>query len=293
MFTEVRRHLGDDTIEIQRYAYGLFGAPGKKRSKRGKQTEQSRKKNKKQRGRYIQRLMLANFKPGDLHVILQHRKEDRPETFEDGKNRLKAFLRRIRKYYKDRGYECKYIAVTERGKRRAVLHHHIILEAIDENAMHTLPAITACWDGYVKTSVLYEDGNFEQLAEYLVKAEGKEECEGASYSRSRNLKEPVVEKKTVFRRGWDETPTAPEGWKITGLVNKINPYTGKPCQRYFLKRIKNAESRLNVCNTENGKTAKPRQITDSGRKKRKNRLNVCNIPIVDKLKKAAGRLFHR
>lgn len=240
MYTEVTRHLGDDVIEIQKYQFGLFGAPGKIRGVRGRQSEQAKKKNRKQRARYIQRLILTNFKPGDLHVILQYPKEARPETFEEGKERLRSFLKRIRKYYKQRGYECKYIAITERGKRRAVLHHHIILESIDENAMHTLPAISACWDGYVKTSVMYEEGNFEKLAEYLVKEDGKEENKGASYTRSRNLKEPVTERKTIFRKEWDESPTAPEGWYVDGLENRTSSYTGRPCQRYFLKRIKGA-----------------------------------------------------
>lgn len=246
MYVEKICQLGADTIEICRYGSGGFGAPGKPRRKKENPTSESvRKRNKKNRARYIQRLMLCNFKAGDLSVVLQYRKEDRPKTYEEAVARLRNFLKRMRKYYKARGYACKYIAVTERGKKRAVLHHHIILEAIDENHLHTLPAISACWDGYVKASVMYEDGNFKQLAEYLVKSEGKEEAEGATYIRSRNLEEPKPEKRIVFRKTWDKDPVAPEGWYVdkSTLVNGINLYTGRPFQRYMLKRIKGAPKR--------------------------------------------------
>ena len=293
MYIEKVCQLGTDTIEIQRYAFGMFGAPGKERSPRSaKQTEAARKKNRKNRARLIQRLMLCNFKPGDLHVILQYRKDDRPETFTEGVERLRTFIRRIRKYYRERGFELKYIAVTERGKRRAVLHHHIILETIDENALHTLPAITACWDGYVKTSVMYEDGNFEKLAEYLTKDEGKEECEGASYMRSRNLKEPVVERHVVFKKTWEKEPEAPEGWYIDKdtVINGTNDYTGKPYQRYFMKRIK-PENRINTLHTAPPETGKPLSVRLPGKKTRKKRENIRKTGIFEKIKQVAGRLF--
>lgn len=293
MYIEKVCQLGTDTIEIQRYAFGMFGAPGKKRRpKSAKQTEAAKKKNRKNRARLIQRLMLCNFKPGDLHVTLQYRKDDRPETFREGTDRLRAFIRRLRKYYRERGYELKYIAVTERGKRRAVLHHHIIIGSIDENALFTLPAITACWNGYVKTSVMYEDGNYEKLAEYLTKDEGKEECEGASYMRSRNLKEPVVEKHVVLRKTWEAEPEAPEGWYVDKdtLINGTNKYSGKPYQRYFMKRIK-PERLINIGNAEPPETGKPLSAKIPGHKKRKKRINIWNTGVFEKIKQAAEMLF--
>lgn len=293
MYIEKVCQLGSDTIEIQRYAFGMFGAPGKeRRPKSAKQTEADKKKNRKNRARLIQRLMLCNFKQGDLHVILQYRKEDRPKTFREGVERLRAFIRRIRKYYRERGFELKYIAVTERGKRRAVLHHHIILETIDENTLHTLPAITACWDGYVKTSVMYEEGNFEKLAEYLTKEEGKEECGGASYMRSRNLKEPVVERRVVFKKTWEKEPEAPEGWHIDkeSLINGTNGYTGKPYQRYFMKRIK-PESRINIKHAAPPEDKKLLFVRLPRQKKREKRINIKNTGFFEKIKQAAGRIF--
>ena len=279
MYREMVTKLGSDVIEVRR-SMGMFGAPGKSRqAKRGKTTAERKRINAKVRARYIQRLLLHNFKPGDLHVTLQYRKEDRPETYEEGMRKLRVFLKRLRRYYKERGHILKYIGVTERGKRRAVLHHHIVIEAIDNNSLHTLPAISKCWEGYTKVSVMYEDGNFEQLAEYLTKAEGKEEVRGASYIRSRSLEEPKPEKRVVFRKTWDKEPTAPEGWYLVkdSLVNGINRHSGKPYQRYLLRRIKKPNS-----GQKQAKTGKKRkQVIISVRKK----------SILEKLKRAAGRFF--
>lgn len=279
MYKETVCRLGNDVIEVRR-SMGLFGGPGKSRqAKRGKSTEERRRMNAKTRARYIQRLLLHNFKAGDLHVTLQYRKEDRPGTYEEGKERLRLFLKRLRKYYKDRGHILKYIGVTERGKRRAVLHHHIVIEAIDDNALHTLPAITKCWDGYTKVSVMYEDGNFEQLAEYLTKTEGKEGGSGASYIRSRSLQEPQPEKRIVFRKTWEKEPTAPEGWYLVkdSLVNGVNLHSGKPYQRYLLRRIKTTKI-----------APKP---TKTVKKRQQETVSVRKKSILEKLRRAAGRFF--
>lgn len=279
MYRETICKLGDDVIEVRRSA-GLFGGPGKRRKAKSNKTTAERKKhNAKTRARYIQRLLLHNFKPGDLHVTLQYRKDDRPETYEEGMERLRAFLKRLRKYYKDRGHILKYIGVTERGKRRAVLHHHIVIEAIDDNVLHTLPAIAKCWGGYTKASVMYEDGNFEQLAEYLTKSEGKEDGSGASYIRSRSLEEPQPEKRIVFRKTWNKDPEVPPGWYLVkeSLINGVNQHSGKPYQRYLLRRIKGPQ-----------KTSKPEQMAQKSSKKA---VSISKISIIEKLKRAAGRLF--
>ena len=246
MYRETICKLGDDVIEVRRSA-GLFGGPGKSRKAKSNKTTAERKKhNAKTRARYIQRLLLHNFKPGDLHVTLQYRKEDRPETYEEGMERLRAFLKRLRKYYKDRGHILKYIGVTERGKRRAVLHHHIVIEAIDDNVLHTLPAIAKCWGGYTKASVMYEDGNFEQLAEYLTKREGKEDGAGASYIRSRSLEEPQPEKRIVFRRTWDKDPEVPPGWYL------VTRKRGQSTQRETVSAISAPEDQNVTKSTETG-----------------------------------------
>lgn len=241
MYTEKTTPLGDDVIEVQQYGYALLGGPGKPRRKKEKGTDKKAKKaNDKTRSHRIQQLLLHNFKPGDLHIIMNFHPEEVPDTYAEAVECLRRFLRRVRKYYQERGHVFKYIAVVERGKRRAALHIHLITEAIDVDNILTVPALQACWSGKITSFDMYEQGDFEQLADYIVKAAGKEENGGASYHRSRNLKEPVSEKRTVWFKRFPEEPKAPEGWYVVkdSVKTGTNPYTKKPTQRYLLRRIK-------------------------------------------------------
>ena len=73
MYRETICRLGDDVIEVRR-SMGLSGGPGKiRQAKKGKSTAERKRLNAKTRARYIQRLLLHNFKPGDLHVSLQYK----------------------------------------------------------------------------------------------------------------------------------------------------------------------------------------------------------------------------
>ena len=252
MYIQTIYRMGD-IVEVKKRSFALLGAPGRARRKKKKETSEGAKKNNQRaRARNLQRLLLANFKEGDLHIVLQYRKEDRPQTYEEAKKRLRLFIRRIKRYYKDRGHELKYIAVTERGKKRAVLHHHIILQSIDENGLHTIPAVSKCWKGYIKASVMYADGNFQQLAEYLVKAAGKEEEQAATYMRSRNLIIPQPERRIIFKKCIGD-PDPPPGYMLIKdsvedfqteygkhqryLIQKTNPEAADPQPKGILQRV--------------------------------------------------------
>lgn len=255
MYIETIYHMGN-VIEVKRRSFSLLGAPGKKRKQKEKVTSESAKKiNQKNKGRNIQRLLLANFKAGDLHIVLQYRKEDRPDTYEDAKKRLRLFIRRIKAYYRERGHELKYIAVTERGKKRAVLHHHIILQGIDDNGLCTIPAVNKCWEGYVKASVMYDDGAFEQLADYLVKAAGKEDEKGATYIRSRNLITPTAEKRIVIKKDFAPIKDIPGYTIIKDSIEDYQNEYGKH-QRYLL-----------IKSTDTADITRPKEGNKKGNKK--------------------------
>ena len=249
MYYKKVTRLSRDVIEIQEYGFALFGAPGKARRKKGARTEaQAKKSNEKSRARRMQRLFLANFTKGDLHVIMNFLPGKEPATYEDARKGLRDFLRRLRRYYNARGHELKCVAVTERGKRKAVLHHHLVINSIDDNNLCTMPAITACWnEGKVTSSPMYEDGNFEQLADYILKAGGKEENCGAAYYRSRNLKEPEPER--ILKIGnVPAEQTAPAGWHVVkdSVEEGVNPYSQKRYQRYLLRRNTRPEETMRV-----------------------------------------------
>lgn len=218
---------------------GRYGAPGEPRRRRSERTpEQIEKQNEANRIKKLQRLILANFRAGkSWHMILNYKKENRPDTIEEAKKIMSKFIRRIKKEYKAAGKELKWIAVTERGKRGNALHHHIIiedLEGIQEKVQKLWKYGNSFW------SDIYEEGAMEQLASYMVKKENKGEKDGTRYTHSRNLIIPKPKRKIMRRRRWPENPTVPKGWILIKdtLIDGINPVTGYPYRHYSIRKIK-------------------------------------------------------
>ena len=211
----------------------------KREPKRKRTPEDIARQNKTNREKKIQRLILANFKEGDWHLILKYTKENRPGSYKEAQKQIQKFLEKMRKAYKKAGYEFKYIYVTERGKQGAC-HHHLIIEDIAEPELNTKKMVLKNWEYGSKAFIpLYEDGEFEDLAEYIVKKETKEEAEGCTYSRSRNLIIPEPKREIIHRKRWKKEPKAEKGWYIIpdSVVNGENPVTGHPFQYYKMKKI--------------------------------------------------------
>lgn len=228
-------------VQIEKCFPGNYGAPGKTRQKKRKRTpEEIRRQNEVNRWKKIQRLILANFGDG-FHLILKYRPGSRPESYEEAKKQRGKFLDKMREAYKKAGIPFKWIAVTERGKRGQVLHHHLIIEDIDRDGLNTVKLVKKLWKyGSEFFATLYEDGEYEKLAQYIVKAETKDECGWCTYSRSRNLIVPKPKKEKVYSRTWRDPPRIPKGWYLVkdSLHNGINPVTGYPYQHYTIKRIR-------------------------------------------------------
>ena len=233
--------LGSDTREIRHYyptRRSGKGSGGRERSKEEIQRDNDRK-----RARYVRHLISLNFQPGDWHLVLRYPKGRHPKTYEEAQERLGYFLTMMRTVYKAAGLPFKYIAVTERGKRGNNLHHHLIIEDIDQDGadgIRTTKLVKQIWPGTSGWFDLYEEGGFQELADYLVKKESKEELgKGkSSYSASRNLIRPRAIKHPVFKRTWDREPKAPKGWYVIKqtVLNATIKETGQPYQRYTIKR---------------------------------------------------------
>lgn len=233
--------------QIEKYRPGNYGAPGEKRGKKQKRTpEDVRRQNERNRWRRIQRLILMNFREGDWHLILKYRPGERPETYEEAKAHRKKFLDKMREAYKKARIPFKWIAVTERGKKGQVLHHHLVIQDIRREGIDTVQLVKKLWPyGNEFFVSLYEDGEYEKLAEYIVKAEAKEEGGWCTYSRSRNLVPPKKTVKTVRRRSWRDPPAAPKGWYVVkdSVYNGMNPVTGYPYQHYTLRKLTKTHGR--------------------------------------------------
>lgn len=229
--------------QIEKSYPGNYGAPGEKRGKKKKPTpEDVRRQNESNRWRRVQRLILKNFGEGDWHLILKYPPKERPETYEEAKAHRKKFLDRMRDAYRKAGIPFKWIAVTERGKKGKVLHHHLVIQDIRRDGIDTVKLVKKLWTyGSEFFSALYEDGEYEKLAEYIVKAETKEEGGWCTYSRSRNLEMPVKNVEIVKRRRWRNPPVAPKGWYVVqdSVYNGENKVTGRPYQHYTLKKLIN------------------------------------------------------
>mgnify|MGYP006906804631 FL=1 len=243
MYVKKMYNLGKhkEIIEVHNFYPGNYGAPGKSREKKEKaSSEVIKKQNHANRVRKIQRLILGNFKAGDWHIVLKYKKELRPEDFKEAKDQLSNFFKKMRLDLKKHGISFKYIGVTEMGKKGNALHHHIIVENITD-PVNMLQLIRKYWEyGHIALTDLYEEGAYQRLAEYIVKAETKDPEGKSSYKRSRgNLIEPQAESKIMLRKSWPKEPRPKKGYYIIAdsVIQGENPVTGYPYQRYMMQKL--------------------------------------------------------
>ena len=239
-----------DKKEISKHYSGRYGAPGKEREKKSRPTPQEMaKQNHWRRCRDLRRLIELNFGPGDWHVTLTCEKDKRP-TQEEAPKVLRDFLGILRRGYKRRGWDLKYVVTCETGERGAV-HWHLIVNNEHDGETDAAKLIREAWKkGRTYFSPLEESGDYAKLADYMVKEAARridkgETLEKMSYSRSRNLKKPVERRTKVRATGWRKDPTIPKGWELVpgSLENGTNKYTGLPYQRYVIRRKEEADGR--------------------------------------------------
>ncbi len=271
----------NDRQEVEKHYDLRYGAPGMPREKRHKKTpEEMAKQNLWRKQRDLRRLIELNFGPGDWHVVLTCRKEERPSK-EDAPKVIRDFWGNLRAAYKRRGWELKTIITCETGERGAV-HWHMIVNDMHDGKDSTASLIRKLWArGRPYFSPMDESGDYKTLAEYIVKETAdrikkEETVEKLSYMCSRNLVRPVVDKEKVEAKSWRKEPKPPEGWELVKgtLVNGLNKFNGLPYQYYTLRRLgkeeKNADSR-------NLHRHKPKRTGKGSRK--------SNVPDADKVKK--------
>jgi len=233
-----------DRIEVTKHYDLRYGAPGYPREERSKPSPQEMvRQNLWKRCQYLRRLIELNFGPGDWHVVLTCRPEERPDP-EEAPDVIRKFRDKLRAAFKKRGWELKYIITCETGKRGAV-HWHMIVNDCHDGTESTASLIRQLWiRGRPYFSPMDESGEYGKLAEYIVKEtadriKNQETTEKLSYMPSRNLIKPVERKKKVEGRSWRRIPKAPKGWELVkgSLVNGVNKYNGLPYQYYTIRRI--------------------------------------------------------
>lgn len=214
------------------------------KGQRNKKTpEEIREANVRQAARKLSRILNANFRPGDWHVTLTYRRGSCPSP-KEGKKNLDSFLRNLRDRYKRRGFQLKYVTVTE-YKNKAI-HHHVILNNINDGKKTTADHVRELWKGRgnPKFIPLYDNGEYSHLASYLIKETAKtfkekDSVEKQRYSSSRNLIIPKPQTRIrTTKTGWVLDPRPRPGYYIDQdtLYNGFDRL-GYPYQRYILVKL--------------------------------------------------------
>lgn len=270
-----------DRIEVEKHYDLRYGAPGMPREKRHRKTpEEMARQNLWRKQRDLRRLIELNFGPGDWHVVLTCRKEERPSK-EEAPKVIREFWDKLRSAYRRRGWELKVIITCETGERGAV-HWHMIVNDVHDGKDSTAALIRKLWiRGRPYFSPMDDSGDYKKLAEYIIKETAdriKKEntAEKLSYMCSRNLARPRVDRKKVDANGWRMEPKAPEGWELVkgSLVNGKNKYTGLPYQYYTMRKLKKEE-----------KDADGRNLYRDKRKRSRKRHGPGDVPDEDYVKK--------
>lgn len=222
-----------DSQEIELRHSGRYGAPGQKRQKRKKPTpEQIAQQNQRNREKYYRRLIKWNFRPEeDYWVTFTYRKESRPESRKEANKKMENFRECMKRLYKKAGIEMKWICITEIGSKGAV-HHHMIMNRIPELDK----SLEKKWKhGHVCMKILYKDGDFRELAQYL--------CKQSRVTRSRNLVEYEPEIRPMKRGTWPEEIKVPKGYYLdkNSVVEGINMF-GYRYRHYTIRKIKGGEN---------------------------------------------------
>ena len=228
-------------VEIRKYYSTRYGQKGVKRgSNRAPTREDVELVNEKNAITQLRRLIETNFSPGDYHLVLTYRKQDRAGASESMKQKEK-FLRKLRQAYKRFGGDLRYISVTEKEARS--IHHHLIVNACDPRL------IQDAWPwGSTHITLLYDEGSYADLAAYLIKEtrrtfRSQNRLQGKRWTASRNLKQPDVKKEVVRADSWREKPVVPKGYLLDADSIRMGCHsvTGYAFQEYRMRKIKKRE----------------------------------------------------
>ncbi len=232
-----------DFMEVENYFSYRHGGR-KKRAPNWKPTGEAVKKaNGKRSRRWLSLLIMQNFGRDDWRVDLTYAGDE--PTPEEAAKRLKAFIRKLRKVYKAKGKELKYIYSTEYKGHR--IHHHLLIN----NEGITRADIEVCWEwSRIRYNCMRPyDGELEDaqnVAYYFTKETNETIHEEGSQQKwrwvsSRNLEKPDVRTEVMKGRGWKEKPAPPKGYEIMDIWSGWTG-DGYPCQRVQYKQVNEAAS---------------------------------------------------
>lgn len=230
-----KKYTFPHAIEIEEYHTARYGAPGEKRKPKRKATpEQIEKQNQRIKEKKCRRKLRAYFDVNDYFATLTYAKDARPPDMKRAKSDFAKFIRKLRSEYKKRGYVLRWIRNIEVGTKGA-WHIHFIVNRIPDADL----LIRKAWrHGKVTHQLLYEKGEFRELAAYVTKTPKTDpRLRESDYSSSRNMPLPEPKPKRIKWKTW-RSIRIPNGFYLDkpSLQEGINPVTGYPYRSYTLLR---------------------------------------------------------
>lgn len=227
-------------IEVEKIYSGRYGKRTPPSERRAPTPEEQERINEQQCIRKLRRKIHANFDKDDLFETLTYGRDRRPDP-KGAAHELRLLLNRLRGIWKRAGTDLRYIVVTEYKSKS--IHHHLIVNDLPDGTGAKKIAQSWSRNGHANTKYLYEDGQYEQLAAYLIKETSKtfrdpDNPSKLRYSCSRNLITPVAKTRILKRDDWPEEPRVPKGYYLekNSLVNGVNKM-GYKYQYYRLIKI--------------------------------------------------------
>ena len=265
LYRETKYFCGD-FLEVD--IYPIFRPSLKKRKAKAKPTEEAQKKlNDHNAEKKLIRLVNANFTEDDIRLDLTYADAFVPDSDEGACRDLRNYLRRLKRLCKKLGIQLKYIATTERGKRKGRYHHHILLPG----GIPTRELARLWGKGYptVKPLVFNEVG-LAGIAVYLM----KDSIYGKRWIASQNLIRPVPKQRdgrisatmaALLARDSEDRKIFEDlypGWKyaeVRPIYNEINSHTYLCIRMYRDKSAKNGSKRTKAAKTRNNRKMPARE----------------------------------
>ncbi len=235
-----------DVVEIEEFHDGRYGNPGGRRVKRAKPTEeQMRAVNAQNKAKRCRHRLLEYFTPGDIWATWTYKLDQRPEDMAAALKDFQDAMRAVRKEFKKRGAELRWIRNIEQGTKGA-WHIHLIINEIGDTASIIQRAWKkgGTWFTEIKKSKFYDE-DFTQLANYMTKDEytrekkqdgtlAKARLRAANYRTSRNM--PLPEPKVDKLVRWKSEPKPKKGYYIAKAYEGVTPI-GFKYRRYTMIRL--------------------------------------------------------
>ncbi len=196
-----------------------FRPKGETRRKRSKPTKASvAEANRKASLDKLMWKLNENFEVDDWWATLTYRAPlSKTRTYEEIREDLRKFLRRMRNACRKDGTEFKAMFSVEVGKKGA-RHIHMVMNRVDA------ALVRKAWTfGIADLRAVYpqtDKGTYDEIAAYMIKDSDKTRQTLGNdriprYSGTRNLRQPPVEVKPLLRDTFSrDKPYIPKGWRL-------------------------------------------------------------------------------